>query len=353
MNSREPKYKQDLRSIKDNPLAPVYVITGAESYLRKTAVDVILSKGGETEGAGLSRIKVFGDEVDADALSMQLVSYSLFAETKFIVIRDARKMKSDCWGVIETYLSSPSESTIVIIEGDKLDGRNAVIKKLRAHALWFDFPRLWENQLTGWIKSYARKQGYTITDEAAQYLRDLTEPKLWHYVQEFEKIRLFAGEKTRLELDDLAAITQSTRSFNIFEFTDALCEPDTGKTVVLLNQIFMFNENIPGILVMITRHLMILLKIKLSTGARANQKDILQKTGLTRFHYAKYKNQAEWFTIQEIQRLLEATLEADKNVKTGVHTDRMVLTLLVHQFASVVNRDAARRGGNQEAGTGR
>jgi DNA polymerase-3 subunit delta len=335
--------KEILVSINDYPLSPIYTITGEESYLRKTAIDLVLKKRDSSEDDPVNIIKIFGDEADPDNLNIELASYSLFSERKFVVIRNARKMAADCWSVIENYIESPSELTILIIEDEKFDGRNKTVKLLMKNSVVIDFPRMYERDVKLWLRSYVGKQGYSFSNEAVEYLMSSIGLSLWNYVQEFEKIRLFTGENKNIEIDELISITQATRSFNVFEFTEALFDSNSARTFKLLNKIFIYNESIPGIIVMIIRHLITLLKIKLYSNQNLNPKDFDIKTGLIRLPFnikPKYKKQAAQFSVEDIKQLFEALLDADTKLKTGRQQDKMILTLLINEFINAAKTDS-------------
>ncbi|KPK95960.1 hypothetical protein AMJ80_02710 [bacterium SM23_31] len=317
---------------------PVYVITGAEDYLRETAVNLILNK---SESAGKDTIavkKLFGDEIDAGELNINLVSYSLFTDKEFILIKDARKMNSECWNILEGYVKNPRISTTVILEDEKLDERIPAVKFLKENAAWYNFPILYDNQLIAWLREYAAKLDFSMNNDALYVLKDSTEPALRNYVNEFEKIQLFAQAEKELSEDDIIEIIYASRSFNIFEFMHALCETDSIKTLEFLQQFILYNESAPRIFVMIVRHLTILLKIKLYSARSIKSNEIAKIVKVPYFRFNRYVQQAAQISIDDILILLEAVLEADTHLKTGYRSDKMIITLLIQKFKSIFNK---------------
>ena len=158
---------------------------------------------------------------------------------------------------------------------------------------------------------------------------------LRNYVSEFAKIQLFTQEKKKLSAEDMVDIVHANRGFNIFEFTHALCEPSVKKTLEHVQQILLYKENIPGIFIMIVRHLVLLLKIKLYTERSLSKNEIVKIAGIPWFRYDRYARQAAAVSIEDMQNLLEAVLEADIHLKTGYQDEKMIVTLLVHRFNTV------------------
>ncbi|MFC1732727.1 DNA polymerase III subunit delta [candidate division KSB1 bacterium] len=336
---KQLKYQKTLHDLQESQLLPFYIISGPQLYIRQRAVELLLKKAGFDDGDSVSLIKMFGDEVEPEQLEVALQSYSLFSEKQLILIKDARQLKKSCWSILDTIFDSMAETTIIIMEDEKFDRRNSVVKMVLELGGFIELPNLWDNEFQFWIKKYAHKLGYTITDEAAEFLYDSLEPDLMLYIGEFEKLKLFLEDKKSITLNDLTEIMKSTRSFNVFEFADALCSGNTRKSLRLLDQVFVYNESVPGVIVMLVRHLVVIFKIKLTKARDKMGRDELQQLGLTPYIYNKNKQQAAYLSIEDIQDLFEALLKADEYLKTGYQSDKM--TLLVQKFLNVTGKSKA------------
>ncbi|MFC1556255.1 DNA polymerase III subunit delta, partial [candidate division KSB1 bacterium] len=255
--------KRIITGLESGSLRQCYFIEGSEEYLRRRAVEAVILKVRNTSDEEVQTIKIFGDEADADQLDVTLMSYSLFAEKNIIIIKAARRISASCWKTIGNFINSSSDMNILVLEDEKFDGRNKVVADAKKQKMIISFPELYDTDYLRWIKSYAKKSGFVFSDEAAQYLRDSTEPKLSNYVQEFQKLELFISENENVTLDKIEQLTKNTRTFNIFDFTDALFERKKTLSIELMNQVFTYNESVPGVIVMIVRHIVNLLKIKL------------------------------------------------------------------------------------------
>ncbi|MFC1555383.1 DNA polymerase III subunit delta, partial [candidate division KSB1 bacterium] len=307
----EPGHITDLKKLYRSPLGRIYVITGAEEYSRRSAVETVLNKAKEAGYEKDNIRKFFGDEVEPDQLQMELSSASLFSEKTVVLIKDAGKMKAVNWSLLSDYAEEPDEDKIVIIEEEKIDLRKKEPQKIKNKADWYNFPQLFENQHLPWLRRYCTKKGYYVSDDALRLIIGTVEPNLQNYVNEFDKILLFTGDKKELYTDDVENILIANKSFKIFDFTHSLA--DSGKEIIkLLNQIFLFNESVPGILTMITRHLNILLKIKLLANDKSLTKDqISKRSGIPPFRYPQYADQAKKLSLKDFEFLFEEVLKTD------------------------------------------
>ena len=328
--SKLNKIFEKFETVNRSPLQIIYCVTGEEEYLRDSAIKHIVEKAKFSSESTLLRF--FGDELDHDDLNVQFASYSLFSESKIIIIKNAAKMRPTCWEIIGKFVENPTENTTIVLDDDKFDKRNAAIKSVCKTAYVLDFPALYDDQLLEWLHSHAKRLQLELTEEAAVALRESCEPKMRHLMNELDKIKLFSGDKTKLSADDIIDIVQTNRGFNIFDFTHALFGWDNSKKLEYLQKIFLFNESAPGIIVMIARHVTILLKIKLYSSRGLDRGNLEKVIGLRRWFLNQYFEQAKRLTIDSLKLLLEITLEADTNLKTGRFNEKMVLTLLIFRI---------------------
>ena len=327
--SKLNKIFEKFEAVKRLPLQIIYCVMGEEEYLRDSAIKQIVEKAkfsGESES---TLLRFFGDELDHDDLDVQLTSYSLFSESKTIIIKNTAKMRSTCWEIIEKFVKNPTENTTLVLDDDKFDKRNAAVNSVCKTAYILEFPALYDDQLLEWLHLHAKRLQLELTEEAAVALRESCEPKMRHLMNELDKIKLFSGDKTKLSADDIIDIVQTNRGFNIFDFTHALFGRDNSKKLEHLQKIFLFSESAPGIIVMIARHVTILLKIKLYSSMGLDRGNMEKVIGLRRWFLNQYFEQAKRLTIDSLKLLLDIVLEADTNLKTGRFNEKMVLTLLV------------------------
>lgn len=353
--TKKQSYRDKLVMIRNSDLMPSYVFTGAEDFLRETAVTMIIEKAKTKDEGEVTITKFYGEEIEADELSVDLLSYSLFSDRKFVIIKDAGRMKKTCWAVIENYIKEPFEKTVLILDSEKVktrekkpddsdgSGKNigSVINYVMKHSFCLDFPLLYDNQVMEWMNRYTSKLGLKVSPEALRVLNDANENNLRNFVNEFEKLRLnFPGEQLINESDMLELI-QTNRGFKIFEFLDSICEANGSRAIAQLQQIILQNENAPYVLVMITRQLTNLLKIRIFLDKGIHRSKIYKVSGMNSYVVGKCLPQAERISFEELRGLLEATLEADKGLKTGYQTDQMILTILIQKFISAFSKNAA------------
>src|SRR5688572_14231264 len=154
--------KDELRSrLKGRDFAPVYVLFGAESYLRdlaaKTIADLVLSDSSLREfneiEHSLKDSRVEYALADADQLPM-MSSRRVVKITDVIVSANSNKdnLKETDEAVLERYLTRPAETSIVIFIADELDKRRKISKLLLENSVAVEFTALNDFELRKWIR---------------------------------------------------------------------------------------------------------------------------------------------------------------------------------------------------------
>ncbi|MCP4727245.1 MAG: DNA polymerase III subunit delta [bacterium] len=331
----------DLKVLNKSVLKQVYVFTGPDEYFRDSSIKIVSSRIKKEVDEEVSIHKLYGEELTPEELGVNLSSMSLFSTNKLVIIKNCGKMNKDSWDIIVEFIKDPTEGATLLLEDEKIDGRTGYARTLSEHSVWYDFRDMRQNEMIEWINRQAEIKELSIDREAAVLLMNSIEKGLNNIIREFEKIELFVGQDRRVTAELVQNISCSLGSFVIFDFIDNICEGEMEYTISQLKKIFVYQESVPGLIVMMTRHLLILFKIKLYSEKMNDKNEISKKAGIVNWFYDKYARQAGNFSVAELEELLEAALEADKNLKTGFQKDKMVLTLLVHRFISIVRKDAA------------
>lgn len=355
MRPKTLTYKEKLLHIKNSPLQPAYVVTGAEEYLCETALKLITEKARLKSDEPPTVTKYYGDELESDQLSVDLLSYSLFSDSKIIIIKNIGQLRLGCWENIAQYLNDPFENTTLILEGElavskpkkkndskkEKSGNRAVINTVIEKAACYDFPALYDNQIVDWLRNYARKMGIVIDNDALLILKDANKPLLLNYVNEFEKIRLYSPKGGTINATEMLEILQQSRGADVYGFIDSVLKGETLNAVAQLRQIMLHNESTPYLIALLTGHLKNLMLVKIYNSRNLGRDKILKLIGIRPFLYNKLVSQAGNHSVGEIKTMLEAVLEADTHLKTGYQTDETVLTLLIQKIKSASQKNAA------------
>ena len=143
----------------------------------------------------------------------------------------AQELKNFSWGTVR-----------LIISSGKVDKRKAFYKTLdklgtvENHSAWSLDDKDWAMQAENWAGATLRKLNKNISDEALGELVNSVGPNARQLASEVEKLALYVGDRTEIELPDIAAIVTRNKSSRAFALGDALGDRDLPRLLRTLDE---------------------------------------------------------------------------------------------------------------------
>jgi DNA polymerase-3 subunit delta len=134
------------------------------------------------------------------------------------------------------------QSTRLLISAGKVDKRKTFYKTIdklgavESFAGWSADDRDWADQAETWARRALRERGKEISDEALAELVSSVGPNARLLNNEVEKLALFAGNRTEIEVADVTAICTRNKSARAFALGDALGDRDLPRLLRALDE---------------------------------------------------------------------------------------------------------------------
>jgi len=200
---------------------PVYALVGEDAFLQLQKLSSLLVG----LPADAQRIDVDGERVELAELLDELRSFSMFSGCKVVVVRNAEALIARHREPLETYISHPSNSSVLVLRLPTLPARERISKaiakagKVEDCAPPKDIPR--------WAADQAAKvHKLSITPAAARLLAELVGADLGRIDNELAKLAIqYDGQKV-----DAPQVTQSVAFQREQEMWDMTNELAAGKT---------------------------------------------------------------------------------------------------------------------------
>ncbi|MDR0383511.1 MAG: DNA polymerase III subunit delta [Spirochaetaceae bacterium] len=196
-----------------------------------------------------------GDTPAADIISF-LLNASLFSSARLILVKNAEllKKKEDA-ASFAAYLKAPARDATLILISDAVSIdktiENAVPKSAK-HIFW----EMFENKKPEWVRSYFRREGFSVDEDAVNAILELVENNTGALRQECSRLALFAGGKnggksaiTAAEVEKWLSHTRCESAFTLFS---ALACGNLSKSVEILNALLAAQETSVSIIAGLT-----------------------------------------------------------------------------------------------------
>ena len=219
------------------PLLPVYLVTGEEPLQLTEAVDAIRSAA-RAQGFAEREVMQVEPGFDWGALAAAADNLSLFAERRLLELRIPSAKPGDAGGkALTAYAQAPAEENCLLISCGKLDKRQQQSKWFKALEGAGAVLQLWPVEykaLPGWIAQRMRSRGLEPSPEAARLLAERVEGNLLAAAQEVEKLVMLYGTGP-VDLETVREAVSDSSRYDVFELVDAALLGDAPRVSHILD----------------------------------------------------------------------------------------------------------------------
>lgn len=239
--------REDLRNqLKRREFASVYLLFGAETYLRdlaaKAITDLVLKESSlrefnETEYS-LNDSPVSHALASAEQLPM-MASRRIVKIINVVVSATATKdnLREDDEETLQAYLNRPADTSVVIFIADDFDKRRKISKLLIDNSVAVEFRALEEVELLSWGKERLKEFQIDADDKALRHLVGLVGNNVRRLTTELEKLAVAALPDKLITFDLVEALVPDSRELSNFELTDYLLSNNKTRALQILKKI--------------------------------------------------------------------------------------------------------------------
>ena len=229
--------KRIVEEIRRGNARPLYFLMGEEPYYIDRIASFIADHVLTEEERGFNQITLYGKEATIEDIVAQAKRYPMMAEKQVVIVKEAQHL-SRTIEQLTSYAEHPQPSTVLVIcyKYKKLDKRKKLHKALSSsNAVLFESKKLYENQVSEWIRKILKGQGYTISHKAAVLLVEYLGTDLSRINNELEKLKLVLPQSSQITPEDIEKHIGISKDFNNFELKKAIGERDVQKATRIIN----------------------------------------------------------------------------------------------------------------------
>jgi len=224
-------------------VAPVWLFTGPEIGERNEAVEQIRSVAAK-RGALDAHSLYAADSKIGDIVSL-LRNGSLFADVRFVVLRNAEEIKKkEDIEQLSDWISGGSDDAYLVLVSDEVgvDKKlEALVPKEHKRIFW----ELFENRKEQWINDFFRKAGYRVEPDAVQTILDLVENNTDALRTACSQFTLFYPQGYCVTSDDAESILSHNREESPFSLFDSLAKGSLEGALEIYRKLSMGKDSSP------------------------------------------------------------------------------------------------------------
>jgi len=323
------------RALKAGHVEPLYLLYGAEDYLRDAAARVISEttlRDAPLRDFNESSFNLANADVQqAIAAAEQL---PMMAERRVVRVNNFARLREADEGALLRYLSRPAPSSVVIFLADELDKRRKLSKTLLGACASVEFPVLADGELAAWAKSRLKDLKAETDERTLRQIIALVGTSVRRLSNELEKLATAALPSSYITMELVESLVGRSRELSNFELTDHLVARDRRRALETLRRLLDDGAE-PVMLIGLLAsnyHRLALAKELMTRGA---PKDEVFR--LVQMPYSKREEflaTARRSDASELAQRIRRIAEADLAVKTSLGTPRLQLELLVCELSA-------------------
>ena len=332
--------RQDLhKALKRGEIGPLYLLFGAETYLRDQAARIIADtalKDAPLREFNETTYSLAGADVQhAIAAAEQL---PMMSARRVVQVRDFTKLREADEEALARYLARPVETSVVIFVADELDKRRKLTKTLLDVCAAVEFAPLADAELAEWAKRRLRELKVQTDERTLRQVVALAGPDVRTLSNELEKLATAALDSGFISMEMVDSLVGRSRELSNFELTDQLIARNRKRALQTLRRLLDDGAE-PVMLIGLVAsnyHRLALAKELMSKGAPNNE--VYRQVGIFG-RREEFLATARRSDAAALARSIQRIAAADLAIKTslgggGAQGARLQLELLICELAS-------------------
>jgi DNA polymerase-3 subunit delta len=335
------------------------VLHGEDDFSLHQALEEIKRGIGDQTALATNTTVLDGQQVTVDQLRTVCETMPFLAEKRLVIIQgllerfepkiqSGRQKKTTSASTrqdesksLGEYLGKIPDSTVLALIDGKIKGKNPLFRELSAKAKVMFFPLLKEAKLRQWVQERVEEKGGNMSPQAVDLLTRFVGGNLWIMTSEIDKLVLFTSGR-RIEEEDVRRVVSYAQEANVFAMVDAILEFKAGLAEQLLEQLLQQGAAPAYLLVMLSRQVRMIVRVKELRRQRKSEIEIQDKLDLpSEFALRKTSEQANRYSLERLKQVYHQLLEADLSMKTGKYDAELALNILIAELCQRRKIEAA------------
>ncbi|HVF51096.1 MAG TPA: DNA polymerase III subunit delta [Pyrinomonadaceae bacterium] len=329
--------REDLkRALKAGNIAPLYVLFGAEGYLRDAAAraiaDAALHDASLREFNEASFSLASTDVQQAIAAAEQL---PMMGTRRVVRITEfARLQREADESALMRYLARPVESSVVVFVADDLDKRRKLTKTLLDACFSVEFAALKDAELSTWARARLRDLKAETDDRTLHQIIALVGTSVRQLATELDKLATAALPSGRITMELVETLVGRSRELSNFELTDYLIARDRRRALQTLRRLLDDGAEPPMLIGLLASnyHRLALAKELMSRGSPNDE--VFRLAAVPYSKREDFLATARRTDAATLSQRIRRIADADLAIKTSQATPRLQLEILVCELAS-------------------
>ncbi len=265
---------------------------------------------------GFNQTVMYGRDVSIEDIMGSAKRFPMMAERQVIIIKEAQDL-SRTIEKLTSYAENPQTSTVLVInyKYKKLDKRKKLYKAIDKIGLIYDSKRLYENQVSDWIRRVLGGKKYQVEPKAAQMLVEFLGTDLSKINNELEKLTTILPAGSIITPEHIEDNIGISKDFNNFELRKSIGEKDVFKANQIINYFAQNPKNNPLVMTISLLN-SFFTQVLMYHGLQNKSRDHVAKAlGIRPFFVTDYITASKNYPMRKVAQIIALLRDADVKSK--------------------------------------
>ena len=308
--------KSIVSDIKSGNIKPIYFLMGDEAYYIDKISDFIEKTVLDEAEKGFNQAVMYGRDTSIEEIVSSAKRYPMMADRQVLIVKEAQDLSRSIEKLV-AYAENPQQTTVLVLnyKYKKLDKRKKLYKAIAKHGLLFESKKLYENQVSDWIRRVLGGKKYQIEPKAAQMLVEFLGTDLSKISNELDKLILILEAGTIITPLHIEENIGISKDYNNFELRKAVGEKNIVKANRIINY---FAENPRGNPLVMTISLLnsFFTQLLMFHGLENKSKNtVAGALGVSPYFVEEYFGAARNYPMRKVAQVIAMLRDADLKSK--------------------------------------
>ena len=336
-------YAEIMKAVSAGQYAPVYFLQGDEPFFIDNIIEHIEKNALDESQKTFNQYVLYGKEVDFPQVITTARKFPMMGDKQVVIVKEAQELrgwnKDTNQSLLMQYLENPVPSTILLFgyKYKSIDKRTKVGKALEKQTVFLHSKRIYDNQVPGWIQSYARARQVSIDQRAVMLLAENIGNNLRRLSNEIEKLLLNVEEGKPIDEKAVHKYVGISKEYNIFELQTALSQRNRLKAQKIVRYFASNPGNNPMVLTIFNLFSYFSKLLLIHHSPQKDKNTIARVIGVHPFFAEEYIQAIKYYPLPVVIRNISFIRDADlasKGVGQLVPDDGDLLKELVFKLMS-------------------
>lgn len=324
-----------LKKITSGKECPLATLVVSKDEIRRERIRKILCDAFIKDAASIRKLDARDFDLrDLERLAVDSFSQSLFASTQFWLIRNVDALDAAGQKRLQQIVESAPPGIKFILTAAKLNANAAFRKYFVGASTLIELDELKGFELTRWVQKELTQAGIKKFEEnVPEILISIGEEDPDRIAKAIEHLALYV-DGPEVKRADIGAVFIERPDLNEYELLDLLAGGNKVKAEFLLGELLSSGKNPFLLLSLLFRTYSNYLAIKVLESRGSQPGDVRQRLGMTPWVYNKTSSGCRRYSVDKLQSLIDALLNADSKLKNKSLGPENILSELIFKLAA-------------------